>query len=220
MVFKKNSHAFFKNNDEGIIVAPGSDDERSYHANAGAACVLWTAPDVVQRQPEEDADDVLHVEPGTASGTWRLTVRQQAVAPRAARTIHGVQGMGFDVVVYVLLKPSEYLRANGHYTSITRARKKVCLLGDLTAFGNGQARQRCPPDIAVRPAAGHPVPADAEREEDAAAPSYRARESCDAGSQQSRAAHITPPGGASLHLEPSHWQGMSRGPVRRLRTAH
>ena len=85
---------------------------------------------------------MLHVEPGAASGTWRLTVRQQAVAPRAARTIHSVQGMGFDAVVYVLLKPSENLRANGHYTSITRARKKVCLLGDLAAFCNSQARAK------------------------------------------------------------------------------
>ena len=142
VVFKKNSHAFFKNNDTGIIVAPDSDDERSCHANAGAVCVLWTAPDITRRLLEDDEEDVLHVEPDSSSGTWRLTVRQQAVAPRAARTIHSVQGMGFDAVVYVLLKPSEYLRANGHYTSITRARKKVCLLGDLAAFCNGQARAK------------------------------------------------------------------------------
>ena len=142
VVFKKNSHSYYKNNDEGIILAPGSDDERRYHANAGAACVLWTAQDVAQCVPEDDESDVLHVEPGATGGTWRLTVRQQAVAPRAARTIHSVQGMGFDAVVYVLLKPSEYLRANGHYTSITRARKKVCLLGDLQAFGTRQARAK------------------------------------------------------------------------------
>ena len=142
VVFKKNSHAFFKNNDTGIIVAPDSDEERSCHANAGAVSVLWTAPDITQRLLEDDEEDVLHVEPDSSSGTWRLTVRQQAVAPRAARTIHSVQGMGFDAVVYVLLKPSENLRANGHYTSITRARKKVCLLGDLAAFCNSQARAK------------------------------------------------------------------------------
>ena len=84
MVFKKNSHAFFKNNDTGIIIAPDSDDERSCHANAGAVSVLWTAPDITQRLLEDDEEDVLHVEPDSSSGTWRLTVRQQAVAPSAA----------------------------------------------------------------------------------------------------------------------------------------
>ena len=71
VVFKKNSHAFFKNNDEGIVVAPESDDERSYHANAGAACVLWTAPDVVQRWPEDDEDNGGLGE-DLASGSGRL----------------------------------------------------------------------------------------------------------------------------------------------------
>ena len=135
-------------------------------------CILWIAPDVTQRVLEYDDEDVvLHVEPGPISGAWRLTVRQQTVAPCAARTIHSVQGMGFDAVVYVLLKPSEYLRANGHYTSITRARKKyVC----HRLRERPSARQRRTPDVAARPTAGHPVPDESVWEVDAAAPSYRA----------------------------------------------
>jgi 5-methylcytosine-specific restriction endonuclease McrA len=106
--------------------------------------VLWTAQgeDVTRAFQQEDESDLLHVEPGTTSDTMRLTVRRKAIAPGVARTIHGVQGMGFDAVIYVLLTPSEDLKANGHYTSITRARKKICLLGDLQAFGNTQARAK------------------------------------------------------------------------------
>ena len=114
---------------------------------------MWTAHDdnFMQHLPEDEESDVLHAVQGACTRTWRLTVRRHAVAPRTARTIHSVQGLGFDAVIYVLLKPWDRLSANGHYTSITRARKKLCLLGDPGAFGNPQrvpkmsAAHYCPP---------------------------------------------------------------------------
>lgn len=142
MIFKKNSSSFFKNNDTGEIVAPESAEERQRHnAYPQPVCVLWTRVDNTRKPYENEKDDlVLHCEAGAISGTFRLTVRRDILAPSVARTIHSVQGMGFEAVIYVLAKPSENLRANGHYTSITRARKKLCLMGDLAAFGNNQAR--------------------------------------------------------------------------------
>ena len=70
--------------------------------------------------------------------------------------------MGFDAVVYVLLQPSVHLSANSHYTSITRARKRPCLLGGLDAFGNTQMRakdvRRTLPATLLRAMAAPPKP--------------------------------------------------------------
>ena len=144
MVFKKNSRSYFKNNDEASILAPESAEERGHQSNVDAVCVLWTAHDdnFMQHMPEDDESDVLHAAQGACARTWRLTVRRHAVAPRTARTIHSVQGLGFDAVIYVLLKPCFRLSANGHYPCITRARKRLCLLGDPGAFGNPPARAK------------------------------------------------------------------------------
>ena len=40
VVFKLSSHSYFKNNDEGTIIAPVSKEERSFHASASTECVL------------------------------------------------------------------------------------------------------------------------------------------------------------------------------------
>lgn len=141
-IFKKNTSAYFKNNDPCEIVAPESVEERQRHnADPRVVCVLWTAVDNTRIPYESEEDDVvLHIAPGGNPGELRLIVSREHIAPGVARTIHSVQGMGFAAVIYVLSKPSENLRANSHYTGITRAKKKLCLMGDLTAFCNSHAR--------------------------------------------------------------------------------
>lgn len=137
--FKKNSVHFFKNNDDGIIVEAASEKEMEL-GREGCLCVKWEAIDPVDAsacEPEESP--VKHFEEGK-SGEFRFMVTPATICPSEARTIHSTQGAGFDVIIYVLLRPSVLLTANGHYTAITRARKRVCLLGDLAAFSNTAAR--------------------------------------------------------------------------------
>ena len=84
---------------------------------------------------------------------------------------------------------AEERSANSHSTSIARARKKLCLLGDPRPFGNPPARAK---DVRRTLLPALLGPADAEREDDASAPKRRAGENIDAGTRSGRAANDSP----------------------------
>lgn len=142
--FKKNSKSLFKNNDTGVIVEPLSEIERDLGCK-GQVCVQWTAEDGAEKERtytewEPTDSPVKHIEPGCTKWDFRAMVHKSAIGTFEVRTIHSVQGAGFDVVMYILTYPSIHLTANGHYTAVTRARKHLCLMGDLQAFCNASAR--------------------------------------------------------------------------------
>ena len=68
-----------------------------------------------------------------------ITVDDKHIKPMLARTVHSTQGLGFDVVLYVLGHDFP-IDTNMHYTAYSRAKKHLHLFGSRDYFGGTRAR--------------------------------------------------------------------------------
>lgn len=73
------------------------------------------------------------------NGDIRLPLKY--IKPSLARTVHSSQGLGFDVVIYVMKRPGYYnITRNMNYTAYSRSKKELYLLGYSNGFTYNKAR--------------------------------------------------------------------------------
>ena len=71
-----------------------------------------------------------------------IKLQSEYFKPCFAITVHGSQGLGFDVVIYVIDNYIGMVNMNLHYTAYSRAKKDLYLIGNKMGFNGIKARKK------------------------------------------------------------------------------
>lgn len=126
-VLLTKNNTIFNNGDNAILT----------YEHADGYIVQLTETDINRQVSDQDKREYQYE---CTDGVERLVVSKNDIKPMLARTVHSTQGLGFDVVLYVL--DTDYpLNKNMQYTAYSRAKEYLHLFGSHNYFNGKNARK-------------------------------------------------------------------------------
>ena len=141
IVIKKNT-PIFKNGDMGHIIniKYTEDESNIYSVQLQNILSIEERQKLYKKNNISDIDDIEYIEYDVYLNI--IKVRSEYFKPCFAITVHGSQGLGFDVIIYIINNFCNMVNMNLNYTAYSRAKKDLYLIGNEKGFNGQKTREK------------------------------------------------------------------------------